>query len=559
MWSSEKKANLLFYRSTERPSKRRRDVRGGSGYNENVNYVKKSLYGADLREALHLLDNDDDISQVIERKNHKIPRQNVRLLFEYAIERNDIKLLGVLLKIDKLDNPDELYHSAVVNAIKKDKTKIFSMLLAATKEYFSTSDYQLFFKGACMLARADIARILIKNETFEVDINYKYYIDRKFDIYETAIGLAVEYTNYRNQMNRRDIFKLLKENNVQIDDSDLQEAINDGLVEVVKLFGKNANQISKTEENLKELQKLNGLDKLEKEEKENSKKRKDVPLKILKGEREVRDPFNFGIELETCVIPKKYDTKTTKEVINRHFDEKMDGSIECDDRARSFEFVYRDTFKMSDLDKPGVQDAFNKISKISDSCVAKTCSTHIHMSHEGMTLREYPNFRVLLQEVWIEKEKDMARRFYKGQGRVFNDEYCKDLGKDGVCLDQSYFNKYMKLNLVPSRDKTGKKPIHVEFRGWGASIIPGQKYPFDKLKEYLSELIKIWNEAKERCKLENKLLEENMEFEPNETPPNKTPPNKRPRRSKGYRGSRFDLVSILNSTASDNVHNGQNS
>jgi len=100
---------------------------------------------------------------------------------------------------------------------------------------------------------------------------------------------------------------------------------------------------------------------------------RDEPIKLLKRVLhhydEVKDPFDFGIELETCVIKSSYDNPGVQQTIARCFKETKDASIQCDGWGKkSVEFVYKNTFKRSDLDRPDVQAAFNKISEISVSC-----------------------------------------------------------------------------------------------------------------------------------------------------------------------------------------------
>ena len=203
------------------------------------------------------------------------------------------------------------------------------------------------------------------------------------------------------------------------------------------------------------------------------------------------DAFSFGIELETCVAEHLL-TDAANAKIREHFLRVSDGSIECrSSDLKPIEFVYHGTFGIRDLDQDSVRSAFDEISHISSPCANETCGTHVHMSDKRTTLRKYPDFRDHLQKVWMKHQSEMSQMFY--QGRVFND-YCKN--NTAVC-DPGEFSKYQKLNLRPSVDAADDDaPIHVEFRGWGASIRPGDDFPLPNLRRYLDFLIIIWNEAR---------------------------------------------------------------
>ena len=481
---------------------------------ENVKNNLRDKNLDNLRESLHFLTQKADISAIVKENIAKMHPRAQGWLITYAIKQEDFDVLKVL--IEHSGNKwrrNAIYEGALEEAMELKKIEVFKSFFT---DYFlketalDESDkevsvnyllYKAFGRGD-----VDFAKILLEEaeaSRYRVDYQHCYYV-------------AIRHTDNKNESSRKELFTLLQRYN-KLEEKNLKMAINKGLVEIVKLFTKETGHITEASKNSSRHSTLF------------------LTTTLKKFKNEVEDPFHFGIELETCVIQSKYDPDA-EQIISTHFEEKEDGSIKCSTKdadgeftmdyaartERPVEFVYKETFKRGDLDLPAVRAAFNKISQISVSCGDSTdrtgeqsnsCSTHVHMSHEQMTLKMYPNFRVHLQQVWGEREREISERFYKG--RVFN-TYCKNLSEDGLCTDSQQFSKYQKLNLMPSIDDTGDVPIHVEFRGWGASIVPGANYPFDLLKEYLGVLIEVWNEAKMRCESERKkggrFLEKNPEW-----------------------------------------------
>ena len=413
---------------------------------ENVKNNLRDNNFDDLRENLYFLTQKADISAIVKEK---IPKMHTRVkgwLITYAIEKNDFDVLKVLIEHSENEmERNAIYERALEEAMKRKKTvffeRVFTDYLKETTvdegDIQSVVDnllYQVFERGD-----VDSARILIERVQAS-DYNASYQ-----RCYHKAIEHTDEFDD-KDERSRKGLFTLLLKYEMPNKDN-LKKAVDKGLVEIVKLFTTKTDHISDAKKSRRIL----------KQYQYQYSSRDSTPTVFLtttlnKFKNEVEDPFNFGIELETCVIQSKYNVDA-QQIISRHFEEKEDGSIKCstkdakgnfttDDAARTerpVEFVYKETFKRRDLDDPAVQAAFNKISQISVSCGDSTdkvtgeqsnsCSTHIHMSHEQMTLQMYPNFRVRLQDVWIEREREISERFYKG--RVFN-QFCKNLNEDGA-------------------------------------------------------------------------------------------------------------------------------
>lgn len=213
----------------------------------------------------------------------------------------------------------------------------------------------------------------------------------------------------------------------------------------------------------------------------------------LRTDANFANKFRFGIELETC-MSFDFDMHEDAQFIKSVFMRTHDDSIDCNWQSFATEFVSRRPFQFQDLESENIKRAFNGIAKMSHPCSDDTCGTHVHMSHQDVTLRTHPKFMAALQVVWLRRQREMNDKFYRG--RVFN-RYCHN--NFDVCMDAKDAGKYFKLNIKPTFDKkygaTIDSPIHVEFRGWGAILRKGEPFPFDKLKEYLQYLMVIWNEA----------------------------------------------------------------
>ena len=243
----------------------------------------------------------------------------------------------------------------------------------------------------------------------------------------------------------------------------------------------------------------------------------------------INDSLRVGIEIETCLdISKLTKLKGFKEgdcsAIYRvaqsdclkldKFDSTEDGSIHCG--GLGIEFISK-TFNLKEWNE--VVEQINTIVKYSKECneapvdeyvydsdsdddqvrkrnMQNSCSTHVHMSCEGINMRDHPDFDKMFLHHWINKwEPVFIEQFY---GERKSNKYCRPnfvytlmYGEEGVGTA-----KRSMLNTSPSYDydRYGEEfycdsaDWHFEFRGYGQLL----KDNVDNFKEYIKALVKLW-------------------------------------------------------------------
>jgi hypothetical protein len=235
--------------------------------------------------------------------------------------------------------------------------------------------------------------------------------------------------------------------------------------------------------------------------------------------------IRLGIEIETCLDTSKLsrlkgfikrDCSTTHKVAQSDclkldlFDSTEDSSIKCD--GLGVEFISK-TIELKQW--PKIMDQINTIVKYSKECnkvsvddsdtsddeqtrknMQNSCSTHIHMSCEGLNMRDHPDFDKVFLFHWINKyEPEFIETFY---GERKNNKYCiPNVGcQEMYGIEGIGTAKNVMLNTSPSYDvaRYGKEfycdsaDWHFEFRGYGQLL----KDNIDIFNCYVKSLVKLW-------------------------------------------------------------------
>ena len=222
-----------------------------------------------------------------------------------------------------------------------------------------------------------------------------------------------------------------------------------------------------------------------------------------------------GIEIETCVKQKYYDPPEGSE-----YEATEDGSIECSDGLVSVEYITKDPFPIVDImdGKTKIGKDTNEIMNNAYPCDIDgefvTCGTHVHMSRKGITKEKYPNFNVLMRNIWLSYYQPYClARFYRFQNRHKNTYAASSSEKD-------IYNKYQMFNETHSRGIKPNEEWHFEFRGYGEML---SEWKEDKgaPKEYMRVLMNMWLYGVKVYDKYNLRQYQNLILQREDSPPNK--------------------------------------
>lgn len=192
---------------------------------------------------------------------------------------------------------------------------------------------------------------------------------------------------------------------------------------------------------------------------------------------EWRDQFNIGIELEVA-----YDVEKRITTEFECFEEDDDLSISTNvSSAHAGEFVLRNEYMKYFQHKKVIDEEIKKLLTI---CYPNnsSCGTHVHMSHPGIKLDEFPGFLEYFTNYWVEVSQEKMRKKYP-QVRD-STKYAED--NTGYSEDKT--TRYKQMNIMPSfpgydyYDGT----VHVEFRGYEGLPNPDAK-EYKAVKEFAAK------------------------------------------------------------------------
>lgn len=221
-----------------------------------------------------------------------------------------------------------------------------------------------------------------------------------------------------------------------------------------------------------------------------------------------------GIEIETCVKQKYYDPPEGSE-----YEATEDGSIECSDGLASVEYITESPFPIVDImdGKTKIGKDTNEIMNNAYPCDTDgefvTCGTHVHMSRKGITKEKYPNFNVLMRNIWLTYYQPYClARFYRFQNRHKN-TYAES-------SSEKVIDKYEMFNELPSRGIKPNEDWHFEFRGYGEML---SEWKEDKgaPKEYMRVLMNMWLYGVKVYDKYNLRQYQNLILQREDSPPNK--------------------------------------
>jgi len=184
-----------------------------------------------------------------------------------------------------------------------------------------------------------------------------------------------------------------------------------------------------------------------------------------------------------------------------------DSSIVCGkwDETVAVEYVTKDPYPIVDImdGRTKIGRATREIMRLAYACHENSrgdisCGTHVHMSYNCITKKDYPHFNKVMRYLWIAYYQPYCLvEFYTFQNRDDN-SYSK------VSTDEP-IGKYEMFNENPSYDS---EFWHFEFRGYG-EMRSGWD---DVAKKYLKILMNLWITALDYYK-QNKISEvENIEI-----------------------------------------------
>ena len=176
--------------------------------------------------------------------------------------------------------------------------------------------------------------------------------------------------------------------------------------------------------------------------------------KKTRGEVRLND-FNVGIEIETCCssVPDDLD----------YFHIEGDCSIECEnDTEEAVEFILNWDDRKYFQNRENIQNEMETIFNTCKMCAnngsgESTCGVHVHLSHDGLTKKEYPTFAAFFSRYWVSSLYDKLKDKY---GLRRNNGFCVE----NVCYYTDRLEKYRQLNFLPSKESD---VWHFEFRGMG--------------------------------------------------------------------------------------------
>ena len=210
-----------------------------------------------------------------------------------------------------------------------------------------------------------------------------------------------------------------------------------------------------------------------------------------------------------------------------------DTSIVCDDDDyTAVEYVTIKPYPIVDImdDRTTIGKVTREIIRLAHKCGRDengtiSCGTHVHMSYNGITKLDYPNFNVAMRYLWIAYYQPYClAHFYQFQNRHKNVQYSKISTAEPV-------GKYEMFNEKPSENSSF---WHFEFRGYGEMSC---KWKNGVPQTYMKILMNLWLAAIDLYKRNNIANVKNVRIESKQL--KYDPPVRRSARLLGRQGQKF--------------------